>query len=178
MKTFTTHSCPPLRHFCSLNLFSHRILQGSDWDLSPHMLSPCGLTLSPTCLLVTVNESRSYFVSNIHSFRVAVFLSLCLFYYYGSRFLHRNTWFWHIICQLSSLFAIRKKVLTFVACFNRHFEVLPFQYFTDRVLETCYTCYRYYSSSMLTEHLLSVLAQTLSSESPFRRSQQYKATSK
>jgi hypothetical protein len=31
LKTFTTHSCPPLRYFCSLNLtVSHRIIQGND----------------------------------------------------------------------------------------------------------------------------------------------------
>jgi hypothetical protein len=31
----------------------------------PHMLSSCGLPLPPTCLLLTVNEARSYFVSTI-----------------------------------------------------------------------------------------------------------------
>jgi hypothetical protein len=64
-KTFTTHSCPPSRCFCSLNLFSHRIIQGEDWVFSPHMLSTCGLPLPPTCLLLTVNETRSYFASTI-----------------------------------------------------------------------------------------------------------------
>jgi hypothetical protein len=29
------------------------------------VLSPCGLPLPPTCLLVTVNEARSYFASTI-----------------------------------------------------------------------------------------------------------------
>jgi hypothetical protein len=48
---------------------SHRIVQGKDWVLSPHALSPCGLPLPPTCLLVTVNEARWYFASTIHGAR-------------------------------------------------------------------------------------------------------------
>jgi hypothetical protein len=48
---------------------SHRIVQGKDWVLSPHALSPCGLPLPPTCLLVTVNEARCYFASAIHGAR-------------------------------------------------------------------------------------------------------------
>jgi hypothetical protein len=44
---------------------SHRIIQGKDCVLSLHVLSPCGLLLPPTCLVVTVNEARSYFVSTI-----------------------------------------------------------------------------------------------------------------
>jgi hypothetical protein len=36
-----------------------------DWVLYPNVLSPCGLTLTPTCLLITVNEARSYFASTI-----------------------------------------------------------------------------------------------------------------
>jgi hypothetical protein len=36
-----------------------------DWVLYPNVLSPCGLPLPPTCLLVTVNEARSYFASTI-----------------------------------------------------------------------------------------------------------------
>jgi hypothetical protein len=66
MKTFTTHSCPPLRSFGSLNVtVSHRIIQGKDWVLSPYVLSTCGLPLPPTCLLVTVSEARSYFASTV-----------------------------------------------------------------------------------------------------------------
>jgi hypothetical protein len=42
---------------------SHRIVQRKYWVLSPHTLSPCGLPLPPTCLLITVNEARSYFAS-------------------------------------------------------------------------------------------------------------------
>jgi hypothetical protein len=38
-----------------------------DWVLSTHVLLPCGLPLPPTCLLVTVNEARSYFASTIIS---------------------------------------------------------------------------------------------------------------
>jgi hypothetical protein len=45
---------------------SHGIIQGKDWVLSPYVLSSCRLPLSPTCLLVTVNEVRSYFASTIH----------------------------------------------------------------------------------------------------------------
>jgi hypothetical protein len=44
----------------------HCIIQGKDWVLSPYVLSSCGLSLPPTCLLVTVNEARSYFASTIH----------------------------------------------------------------------------------------------------------------
>jgi hypothetical protein len=44
---------------------SHSIMQGKDCVLSPSVLSSCGLPLPPTCLLLTVNEARSYFVSTI-----------------------------------------------------------------------------------------------------------------
>jgi hypothetical protein len=36
-----------------------------DCVLSPYVLSFCGLPLPPTCLVVTVNEARCYFVSFI-----------------------------------------------------------------------------------------------------------------
>jgi hypothetical protein len=39
-----------------------------DWVLSPNVLSPFGLPLPPTCLLLTANEARSYFSSTIHTF--------------------------------------------------------------------------------------------------------------
>jgi hypothetical protein len=35
------------------------------WALSPNVLSPCGLPLPPTCLLITANEARSYFAYTI-----------------------------------------------------------------------------------------------------------------
>jgi hypothetical protein len=44
---------------------THRIVQGKDCVLSPHVLPPCGLPLPPACLLVTVNEARSYFASAV-----------------------------------------------------------------------------------------------------------------
>jgi hypothetical protein len=44
---------------------SHRTMQGKDWVLSPYVLSSWGSLLPPTCLLVTVNEARSYFASTI-----------------------------------------------------------------------------------------------------------------
>jgi hypothetical protein len=44
---------------------SHRIVQGRDCVRSPSVLSSCDLLLHPTCLLVTVNEARSYFASTI-----------------------------------------------------------------------------------------------------------------
>jgi hypothetical protein len=44
---------------------SHRIIQGKDWVHSPYVLSSCGLPLPPTCLLVTVNQTRSYFASTV-----------------------------------------------------------------------------------------------------------------
>jgi hypothetical protein len=68
LKTFTTHSCPPLRFFCSLNLnVSHCIIQGNDYVFSPSVLSSFGLPLPSTCLVLTVSEARSYFASAIHS---------------------------------------------------------------------------------------------------------------
>jgi hypothetical protein len=45
---------------------SHRIIQGKYWVLSPYVLSSCRLPLPPTCLLVTVNEARSYFASTVY----------------------------------------------------------------------------------------------------------------
>jgi hypothetical protein len=50
---------------------SHRIIQGKDCVLSPYVPSSCGLPLPPTCLLVTVNEARSYF-----SFAIGVWTGL------------------------------------------------------------------------------------------------------
>jgi hypothetical protein len=48
---------------------SHRIIQGQDCVLSPYVLSSCVLSLPPSCLLLTVNEARSYFGSAIlHTF--------------------------------------------------------------------------------------------------------------
>jgi hypothetical protein len=46
---------------------SHRIVQGKTGVLSPYVLSSCGLSLPPTCLLLMVNEARSYFASSILS---------------------------------------------------------------------------------------------------------------
>jgi hypothetical protein len=46
---------------------SHRIMQGKECVLSPYVLSSCGLPLPPTCLLLTINEARSYFASTIPS---------------------------------------------------------------------------------------------------------------
>jgi hypothetical protein len=64
-KTFTTRSCPPLCCYCSQNTtftwYSTR--KSSD------SLSPCAIALRsfpPTCILVTVNEARSYFASTVH----------------------------------------------------------------------------------------------------------------
>jgi hypothetical protein len=42
------------------------------WVLSPYVLSPCGLLLPSTCLLVTVNEARSYFAFTITSVLVVL----------------------------------------------------------------------------------------------------------
>jgi hypothetical protein len=44
---------------------SHRIIQGKVCVLSSSVLSSYGLPLPPTCLLLTVNEARSYFSSTI-----------------------------------------------------------------------------------------------------------------
>jgi hypothetical protein len=43
---------------------SHRIIQRKDWVLSSSVLSSFRLPLPPTCLLLTVNEDRSYFAFN------------------------------------------------------------------------------------------------------------------
>jgi hypothetical protein len=37
-----------------------------NWVLSVNVLSPCGLLLPPTCLLVAAKEARSYFASTVH----------------------------------------------------------------------------------------------------------------
>jgi hypothetical protein len=54
---------------------SHRIIQGNDCVLSLYVLSSFGLPLPPTCLLVTVNEARSYFASTVHFVFSAVTMS-------------------------------------------------------------------------------------------------------
>jgi hypothetical protein len=43
---------------------SRRMVQGKDWVVSPYVLSSFSLPFCPTCLLVTVNEARSYFGAN------------------------------------------------------------------------------------------------------------------
>jgi hypothetical protein len=48
---------------------SHRIIQGKDCVPSPYVLSSCGLPFPFTCLLLTVNEARSYFASTIPTLR-------------------------------------------------------------------------------------------------------------
>jgi hypothetical protein len=45
---------------------SHSVIQGKDWVLSSYVLSSCGLPVPPTRLLVTVNETRSYFASTLY----------------------------------------------------------------------------------------------------------------
>jgi hypothetical protein len=52
--------------------------------------------------------------------------------------------------------------------FSCHFRVLLFEYFSDRVVGTCQTCYRYCCSSLLTVFQLSLglPPQTLSIRSP------------
>jgi hypothetical protein len=40
---------------------SHRKIQGNDCVFSPSVLSPFGLPIPPTCLVLTVREARSYF---------------------------------------------------------------------------------------------------------------------
>jgi hypothetical protein len=44
---------------------SHPIIQGNNCVFSPSVLSSFGLPLPPTCLVLTVSEARSYFVSTI-----------------------------------------------------------------------------------------------------------------
>jgi len=48
---------------------SHSIVQGNDCVFFPSVLLSLGLPLLPTCLLVTVNEARSYFASTISTLR-------------------------------------------------------------------------------------------------------------
>jgi hypothetical protein len=59
-----THSCPPLRYFCSLNLtFSHRIVQGKDC-----VLSLCAIVLrsSPPSHVSTSNGHRNSQLFCVH----------------------------------------------------------------------------------------------------------------
>jgi hypothetical protein len=44
---------------------SHRIIQGNDCVFSPSVPSSFGLPLPPSCLVITVSEACSYFVSTI-----------------------------------------------------------------------------------------------------------------
>jgi hypothetical protein len=44
---------------------SLRIIQGNECVFSPSVLSSFGLPLPPPCLLLTVNDARSYFASTI-----------------------------------------------------------------------------------------------------------------
>jgi hypothetical protein len=46
---------------------SYRTIQGKHCVLSLSVLSSCGLPLSPTCLLLTANEARSYFAYTIRA---------------------------------------------------------------------------------------------------------------
>jgi hypothetical protein len=55
-----------MRFFGSLNLrVSHRIIQGNYSVYSPYVLSSFSLPLPPTCVVLTVSESRSNFASTI-----------------------------------------------------------------------------------------------------------------
>jgi hypothetical protein len=88
------------------------------------------------------------------------FLRWCHFYYCHRRFLqNRKQFFLH---KMSTEFLIcsEKEILLFVACFNRHFRVLPFEYFSNRVVGT-YQRYRYYCPSLLIVLQLDVLPRIL-----------------
>jgi hypothetical protein len=65
---------------------SHRKIQRKDCVLSPYVLSSCGLPLPPTCLLLTVNEARSYFASTtptcLYSIYALLPLNICSISWY------------------------------------------------------------------------------------------------
>jgi hypothetical protein len=63
----------------------------------------------------------------------------------------------NIICQLSSIFAMKERHSSDCSIFSRHFKQLLFEYFSDRVVGTCQIC-----------SLLGI---------PFRRLQSYRAIS-
>jgi hypothetical protein len=69
------------------------------------------------------------------------------------------------ICQLASLFTIKKYILPFVAFFNCHFRELLYQYFSNSVVGTYHVCYRQYSQSATCASTL-YFPETRSMDSP------------
>jgi hypothetical protein len=80
---------------------SHRIIQGKDCVLSPSVLSSYGLPRPPTCLLLTVNEARSYFAATITGIQdisldcckdpVRIFYILLVIWWYQSQRVSEET---------------------------------------------------------------------------------------
>jgi hypothetical protein len=63
-------------------------------------------------------------------------------------FYNMETGLLNIMCQLTFLFE-KKEILPVVAFYNYDFRVLLFEYFSNRVVGTCQTCYRYACPSLL-----------------------------
>jgi hypothetical protein len=61
------------------------------------------------------------------------------------------------ICHLNSVCAMKERNSALRSMFSRHFRVLLFEYFPNRVARTSHTCYSYCCPSLLTVLQLSVL---------------------
>jgi hypothetical protein len=97
------------------------------------------------------------------SYQVLTSVSLLLLWL--SIFTKWNQLVLNMICLLNFLFSIKERNCSYLNIFNRHLRVLPFEYFSNPVVRTCQTCYLYYCPSLLTALQLSVLPETLSTES-------------
>jgi hypothetical protein len=103
---------------------SRRIIQGKYCVPSRYVLSPCGFPLPPTCLLVTVNEARSYFAT-IPIFKHAR-IPAPFFWMSLQRENARKAGRWaddgtNRITPPSPLKTTRKLISRYTACFGFHF---------------------------------------------------------
>jgi hypothetical protein len=71
------------------------------------------------------------FLQMSHRFRVSTFLRWRRFYYFDCRFLQNETIHSNIICQLSSLFAMKERNSALPTIFATS------EYFSNRVVATC-----------------------------------------
>jgi hypothetical protein len=122
---------------------SHRIIQGKVCVLSPSVLSSWGISLPPTCLLLTVKEARSYFASALLAC-LSVSVNVCqttrcyisedthlhenFSYYQWIPSLHNNkdlgNMYIIIVCLLCSLKDVRCKMHTFLNRWKTGVETL------------------------------------------------------
>jgi hypothetical protein len=99
--------------------------------------------------MVTLSELRYFFY-------VGVAFIIVIDNFYTMKTIRSN-----IICQLSSLFAMKERKSAIRRIFNCYFRVLTFKYVSNRVAGNCHTSYRYCCPSLLTVLQLSVLRLTL-----------------